>query len=88
MKNADDSVENRCLGNIVHRYRQDIAHEHVLEMLGLSGGFAHGKDGRRRGHGVGNSDKCLLRNVAAPGTREGKDSSAGKGKSQAKPIGA
>ena len=45
VEQADDAVEDGGLDHVVPGDRQDVAHQHVLQVLGLAGGLAHGQDG-------------------------------------------
>jgi hypothetical protein len=87
VEQADHAVEHRGLGDVMHGDRQNVAHQHVLEMFGLAGRLAHGEDRGSRGDRVGDADKSLLRNVSAacPGKR--KNCRAHKRKRQAQPVG-
>src|SRR2546426_12393209 len=64
----DHAVENGCFTDFRPRYRQNVADEHVLEVLALGSRFAHREDGGRRRHGVANTDHRFLGNTRVPGT--------------------
>src|SRR2546427_7170399 len=42
---------------------------HILEMLGLPGGFAHQQNGHSRSNGIGDADKGFLGDMAAASAR-------------------
>src|SRR6266853_1146675 len=86
MKDADGSIEQSRLANFGPGHREDVADEHVLEVLGFAGGFAHEQDGGSGSNGVGDADKSFLGNVASAGASESKDSGAKKRERQADPI--
>ena len=68
--------------------RQNVADQHVFEVLGFTRSLTHGEDGRSRSYGIGNSNERLLGNVPTAGARQGKDPRPYKCECQAKPIGA
>src|SRR5258708_33969825 len=86
MKDADGSIEQSRLANFGPRNREDVADEHVLEVLGFAGGFAHEQDGGSGSNGVSNADKSFLGNVASAGASEREGSGAKKREREADPI--
>src|SRR5258708_4230671 len=86
MKDGDGSVEQSRLANFGPGNREDVADEHVLEVLGFAGGFAHEQDGGSGSNGVSNADKSFLGNVASAGASEREDSGAKKREREADPI--
>ena len=72
MENSNSSVENRRLGHIVHRNGQDVAHQHVLEMLGFACGLAHRENGSCGSHRIRNANEGFLGNTSAAGAGESK----------------
>src|SRR6266446_6362214 len=88
MKDADGSIEQSRLANFGPGNREDVADEHVLEVLGFAGGFAHEQDGGSGSHGVSNADKSFLGNVASAGASESRDSGAnGDGSAESRDLG-
>ena len=73
MKQADGSVEHGGLDDFRARDGEDIADEHVLEVLGFAGGLAHGEDGGGGGDGVGDADEGFQRDASAMGSYQGED---------------
>ena len=55
----------RRLDHFVPRHRQDVADEHVLEVLALGRGLAHRQDGGRRRDRVADADDRFLRDARA-----------------------
>ena len=67
VEEADSAVEDRGLDDFVPGHGEDVPDQHVFQVLGLAGGFAHGENSRGRGHGVGDSDEGFLRDVRRGG---------------------
>ena len=70
MEQADRAVERRGLDHLVPGHREDVAHQHLLQVLGLLHRLAHRQNRRRGGHRVADADDGLLRDarlVAADG---------------------
>ena len=71
VKEADPAVQDCGLDDIVPRDRKNVAHQHVLQVLGFAGGFAHGQDGGGRGRPQPASDprksrqNCSIARTAA-----------------------
>src|SRR5258708_25524953 len=86
MKDADDAVEDGGIATFGPGNRENIADEHVLEVLGLAGGLAHEKNGGCGGNGVGDTDKGFLRDVAPARASESEDSGAEKREREADPV--
>src|SRR5439155_2684714 len=86
MKNPDYPIKNGGLEHIVPGNRQDVADQHVFQVLSFSGGFAHGQDGGGGCNCIGYADESFLRDVTAPGARESKDRSTYESEAQAKPV--
>jgi hypothetical protein len=63
-----------------------IADQHVLEVLGFAGGFAHKQDGGSGSNGVGDADEGFLRNVASARAGKSEDSSAQERERKADPL--
>ena len=79
-------VEDRRLPDFLPRHREDVADEHVLQMLALRAGLAEREDRRRRCDGVGDADDGFLRDagVSAPDRRE--DRRADEREQEADPV--
>src|SRR5579864_1241211 len=73
MEEADGTVEQGSFPDFSPGNGQDVADQHVLEVLGFAGSLAHGQDGGCGGDCIGDADEGFLGNVAAPGTSQGKD---------------
>src|SRR5207247_1785734 len=86
VEDPDSAVDKRRLANFWPGDSQDIADEHVLEVLGLAGGFAHKKNGGGGSNGVGDADKSFLGNMASARASESEDSGANKGEREADPV--
>ena len=87
VEDADERVEDGGLADFGPGDREDVADEHVFEVLGFARGFAHQQDGHGGSHGVGDTDEGFLRDVAATGACEGEDRGAQESKSEADPVG-
>src|SRR5260370_12674842 len=72
VENSHQRVENGGLAHFRPGDGENIADEHVFEVLGLTRGFAHEQDGHGRSNGVSNTDEGFLRDVAAAGGRGGR----------------
>src|ERR1700682_3239999 len=73
VKNSHQRVENGGLAHFRPGHGQNVADQHVFEVLGFASGLAHEQDGHGGSHGVSDADESLLRDVAAAGTRESED---------------
>src|ERR1035437_1535938 len=63
VEEADGAVQGGGLGDLKPRDRQDVAHQHFLEVAKLLDRFAHRENGGRAGHGVADADDGFLRNA-------------------------
>ena len=88
MEDTDGTVKNGRLANFGPRDGEDVTDEHVFEVFGLAGGFAHEEDGGPGSYRVSDADESFLRNVAAPCARKRENGSAEKGEAEADPVGA
>ena len=86
VEDADRGVQGRGLANLGPRDRNDVAHQHVLQVLGFRGGLAHRKDCRGRGNGIRNADNGFLRNPGALAADHREDRCADEGEQQAHPV--
>ena len=83
MEQADGAVQRGRLADLEPGDGQDVAHQHLLQVLGLLRRFAHRENRRRASHRVADADDGLLRNprlVAADGGEHGR---ADEGEAQA-----
>src|SRR3954454_5316774 len=87
MEESDDTVEGGGPSDFLIADGEDVADEHVFEVLGLSGRLAHGEDGGCGGDRVGNPNESLLRDVSFAGARKRENSSAEESECKAEPIG-
>ena len=87
MENANSTVQNGSLDHLVPIHGENVADQHVFEVLSFPRGFAHGQDGSSRRYSVGNTDESFLRNMSPASTRERENSRPNEGEGQAKPIG-
>ena len=62
MKDADAAYSPRRRHHFLRRDREDVADEHVLQVLASGRRLAHRQNRRRRRHRVGDADDRLLRN--------------------------
>src|SRR2546428_717994 len=76
VEDAYGSVKKSRLANFGPGDGQDVADEHVFEVLGLAGGFAHEKNGGGGSNGVSDADESFLGNVTAARASESEDSGA------------
>ena len=67
VEQADGAVQERGLPDFGPRHGEDVADEHVLEVLALGGRLAHRENRRGRRDGVADSDDRFLRNPRAAG---------------------
>src|SRR5215469_12657886 len=88
MEDADGTVEQGSFPDLSPGNGQDVADQHVLEVLGLAGGLTHGQDGCGGRNCVSDPDKGFLGNVAAPGTSQSKDGGSQERESEAEEVGA
>src|SRR5213592_1864092 len=88
MKDADDAVKKGRPANFGPGNSENVADKHVLEVLGLAGGFAHEKNGGGGSNGVSDADESFLGNVTAAGASESEDSGAKEREREADPVGA
>src|SRR6266851_7833709 len=88
VKEADSAVEQSGLDHLGPGNGENVADEHVLEMLGFAGGFAHQENGHGGGNGVSDADEGFLGNVTAAGACKGENGAAEKGEAEADPISA
>src|ERR1700738_3607036 len=88
MKCADSAIEDGGFDDLNAGDGKNIADEHVFEVFGFAGGFAHQKNGERGSYGVSNTDESFLGNMAAPCSRKSENGGADKSERQADPIGA
>src|SRR6266436_8732165 len=86
MKDADNAVEDGGFANFWPGNGEDVADEHVLEVLGFAGGFAHEQDGGGGSNGISDADKSFLGNVASARASESKDSGAQEREREADPV--
>ncbi len=63
VEDSDCAVQKRGLPDFGPRHREDVADQHVLQVLALRGRLAHRQDRRRRRHGVADADDRFLRNA-------------------------
>ena len=87
VEDADGAVEKSRLANFGPGDRQDVAYEHVLEVLGLAGGFAHEKNGGGGSDGISDADESFLGNVASARASESEYSGAKEREREADPVG-
>ncbi len=87
MEDADGPVKKSRLANFGPGYGEDVADEHVFEVLGLAGGFAHEKNGGGGSNGIGDANEGFLGNVASAGASEREDSRAQERERETNPIG-
>ena len=77
MEDADQGVERGGTRELGPGDREDVADEHLLQVLGLARRLRHHEDGAGRGHGVGDSDDRLLGDARLPvDAGEGEDRGA------------
>src|SRR5216684_1281709 len=88
VKEADAAVEQSGLDHLGPGDGENVADEHVFEMLGLAGGFAHQENGHGGGHGVSDADEGFLGDMAAAGARKRENGGAEKRESKADPVSA
>ena len=88
VEQANATVENRRLDDVMPGNSQNVSHQHVFEVLRLACSLAHGDDGRGRSHRIGDTDERLQRNTLVPGTHKRKDQRTDKGKTQTHPVSA
>src|SRR6266851_4295266 len=88
VKEADTAVQQSGLDHLGPGDGENVADEHVLEMLGFAGGFAHQEDGHCGGDGVSDADEGFLGNVAAARARKSENGGAEKRKAEADPVSA
>src|SRR5438105_4864486 len=86
MEDSNCTVQNCSLYHFMAIHRQDVSYQHVFEVLSFPCGFAHRENGSGRCYGIGDSNKCFLRDMATFGAGESEDARADKGERQAKPI--
>src|SRR5438445_1164017 len=87
MENANHAIKHGRMPHLWPRDGQDIADEHVFQMLGFACGLAHSEDSGCRGNDVGDPDECFLRNPRTPQPHQRENGRTEKGKSQADPVG-
>ena len=86
VEETDAAVEHRRLPDVVPRDRQDVPHQHVVQMLGLRRGLAHRENRRRRGHGVADADDGFLRNPRPLAANRREDGRADEREREADPV--
>src|SRR5438093_1148789 len=86
VKDADGAIKKSRLANFGPGDGEDVANEHVLEVLGLAGGFAHEEDGGGGSNGVSDTDESFLGNVASARASESEDSGAQEREREADPV--
>src|SRR6266851_1577849 len=88
VEDADGAVENGGFFHFGPGDGEDIADEHVFQVLGLTGSLAHQKNRAGGSNSVSDADKGFLGNVAAAAAREREDRGPEERKPQADPVGA
>ena len=87
MEQANRAIEQGCFAHLRARNRQDVADEHILQMLGLPRGFTHGQNRAGGGDRVGNPDDRFLRNARSPHPQQRENRRTQKRERQADPVG-
>ena len=87
VKQAHTAVEQCGFDHLGPGDGENISDQHILEMLGLPGGFAHQQNSHSRSNGIGDADKGFLGDMAAASARKGENGSAEKGEGQTDPVG-
>ena len=83
---ADRAVQQRRLPDFRPRHRQDVADQHVLQMLALGRRLAHRQDRRGRRDRVADADDRLLRDARVPAADRREHDRADEGERQADPV--
>src|SRR4029077_18389782 len=86
MKKTDRCVEDGGLDHFAFRDRENVTDEHVFQVLGFAGGFAHEQDGGGGSDGVSDTDEGFLRNVAAAAPRDSENGGTEKGEAETDPV--
>ena len=86
MEHADRAVERRGLADLGPRHREDVADEHVLEVLGLRRRLAHRQDRGRGRHRVADADDRFLRDPRVLAADHREDRGADERERQADPV--
>ena len=83
VEQADGAVQGGRLAHLEPGDGQDVAHQHLLQVLGLLGRFAHRQNRRRAGHRVADADDGFLRNAHLAAADGGEHRRADEGEDQA-----
>ena len=86
MKCADRAVQQRRLPHFAPRDGQNVADEHVLQVLALGGCLTHRENRRSGRDGVADPDDRFLRNSRPPAADRRKDGRAEEREGQADPV--
>jgi hypothetical protein len=88
VEGADQRVEDGRLRQLRPGHREDVADQHLLQVLGLLGGLRHHQDGHRGRHRVDDADHRLLRDAGLPvDAREGEDGRPQEGEAEREEVG-
>ncbi len=88
MEQSDGAVEKRRPLHLRPGDRQDVPHQHVLQVFGFAGRLAHRQDGGGGSDRVRDADERFLRDVRASRSHQREDGGAQKRETQADPVGA
>src|SRR5688572_11154075 len=86
MKEANRPIKRGCLPDFLPRDGEDIADEHILQVLALRCRLAHGKNRCGGRHRVADSNYGLLRDARAMSADRGKHERADEGEPKAYPV--
>ena len=86
VEEADHPVERRRLPDFLPRDGENVAHEHVLEVLAFRGRLAHRQNRRRGRHRVADADDRFLRNPRALAADGREHERADEGEREADPV--
>src|SRR5215468_2991805 len=86
MEDADRAVKQSGIANLGPGNSEDVTNEHVLEVLRLTGSFAHQKNGGSRSDGVGDANESLLGDVAAGAAGEREDGGTEEREGKTDPV--
>src|SRR5262245_28279983 len=90
MYDSHRSKEREAFPNIGGTNKQDITHEHVLDLLVAFRGATEKKDCRRRSNDIADTNNCFLRDLARSFAGKGKNcctkQSETKGDSEGRPA--
>src|SRR5262249_34308796 len=86
VKQSDEPVEKRGLSDFEPGHRQDVTHEHLLQVLGLLSRLTHCQNGGRQNDRIADANDDLLRNAYTMTTNQRKDHRSNKRETETNPI--